>query len=53
VDIVPSVARAVEEAGDPTEELTLDAVVAADQWARAHVRASAEGSSRLRSKQPA
>jgi len=53
VDIVPSVARAVEEAADPMEELTLDAVIAADGWARAHVRASAEGTSRLRSKQPA
>ena len=53
VDIVPSVARAVEEAADPTEELTLDAVIVADRWARAHVRTSAEGSSRLRSKQPA
>jgi len=53
VDIVPSVARAVEEATHPMEELTLDAVIAADGWARAHVRASAEGTSRLRSKQPA
>jgi 1-deoxy-D-xylulose-5-phosphate reductoisomerase len=51
-DIVPAVARAVE-AADPTEELTLDAVIAADHWARAHVRASAEGTSRVRSKQPA
>jgi hypothetical protein len=35
------------------QDLSLDAVIAADRWARAHVRASAEGSSRLRSKLPA
>src|ERR1700726_5139540 len=34
VDIVPSVARAVA-AAEPAEELTLDAVIAADRWARA------------------
>jgi len=28
-------------------------VVAADRWARAHVRASVDGASRLRSKLPA
>jgi 1-deoxy-D-xylulose-5-phosphate reductoisomerase len=52
VDIVPSVGRALE-AARPTEELTLDAVIAADRWARAHVRASTAGNSRLRSKLPA
>ena len=52
VDIVPSVARAVEDA-EPVQDLSLEAVIAADRWARAHVRASAEGSSRLRSKLPA
>ena len=52
VDIVPSVARAVE-AAEPAEELSLESVIAADRWARAHVRASAEGTSRLRSQLPA
>ena len=52
VDIIPSV-RAALEAAEPTEELTLDAAIAADRWARAHVRASAGGTSRLRSKLPA
>ena len=52
VDIVPSVARAVA-AAEPAEELTLEALIAADRWARAHVRASADGTSRLRSKLPA
>jgi 1-deoxy-D-xylulose-5-phosphate reductoisomerase len=52
VDIVPSV-RAALEAAEPAEELTLEAVIAADRWARAHVRASAGGTSRLRSKLPA
>ena len=52
VDIVPSVARALE-AAQPARDLTLEAVIAADRWARAHVRASAEGSGRLRSKLPA
>src|SRR5256714_9420876 len=52
VDIIPSVARAVE-AAEPTEDLSLDSVIAADRWARDHVRASGEGSSRLRSKLPA
>jgi 1-deoxy-D-xylulose-5-phosphate reductoisomerase len=52
VDIIPSV-RATIEAADPTDELTLDAVIAADRWARAQVRASAGGSSRVRSKLPA
>ena len=52
VDIIPSV-RAAIEAAEPTEELTLDAAIAADRWARAHVRASAGGASRVRSKLPA
>jgi 1-deoxy-D-xylulose-5-phosphate reductoisomerase len=52
VDIIPSV-RAALEAAVPVEELTLDAAIAADRWARAHVRASAGGTSRLRSKLPA
>jgi len=52
VDIIPSV-RGALEAAEPTEELTLDAAIAADRWARAHVRASAGGTSRLRSKLPA
>jgi len=52
VDIIPSVARAVE-AAEPMEDLSLDSVIAADRWARDHVRASGEGSSRLRSKLPA
>ncbi|TMC42759.1 MAG: 1-deoxy-D-xylulose-5-phosphate reductoisomerase [Chloroflexi bacterium] len=52
VDIVPSVVRALE-AAQPARDLTLEAVIAADRWARAHVRASAEGSGRLRSKLPA
>jgi 1-deoxy-D-xylulose-5-phosphate reductoisomerase len=51
-DIVPAVARAVE-AADLTQELTLETVIAADRWARAHVRGSAQGSNRLRSKLPA
>jgi len=52
VDIIPSV-RAAVEAAEPTEELTLDAVIAADRWARAQVRASAKGTTRVRSKLPA
>jgi 1-deoxy-D-xylulose 5-phosphate reductoisomerase len=52
VDIIPSV-RAAVEAAAPREELTLDAAIAADRWARAHVRASAGGASRVRSKLPA
>jgi 1-deoxy-D-xylulose-5-phosphate reductoisomerase len=52
VDIIASV-RAALEAAVPVEELTLDAAIAADRWARAHVRASAGGTSRLRSKLPA
>jgi 1-deoxy-D-xylulose-5-phosphate reductoisomerase len=52
VDIVPSVARAVE-AAESGQELTLDAVIAADRWARAHVRAAARGTSRLWSQLPA
>jgi 1-deoxy-D-xylulose-5-phosphate reductoisomerase len=52
VDIVPAV-RAALEAAEPAEEMTLEAVIAADRWARAHVRASAGGTSRLRSKLPA
>ena len=52
VDIIPSVARAVE-AAEPMEDLSLDSVIAADRWARDYVRASGEGSSRLRSKLPA
>jgi len=52
VDIIPSV-RAAVEAAVPVEELTLDAAIAADRWARGHVRASAGGTSRLRSKLPA
>src|SRR6267143_2507256 len=42
VDIVPSVARALE-AAEPAEELTLDSVIAADRRARAHVRTAAKG----------
>ncbi|HEX9094962.1 MAG TPA: 1-deoxy-D-xylulose-5-phosphate reductoisomerase [Candidatus Dormibacteraeota bacterium] len=52
VDIVPSV-RAAIEAAQPSGELTLDAAIAADHWARAHVRTSASGTSRVRSKLPA
>ena len=52
VEIVPSVRQAVESA-EPDEELTLDAVIAADRWARAQVRASSGGTSRVRSKLPA
>jgi len=52
VDIIPSV-RAAIEAAPPTDELTLEAAIAADRWARIHVRTSAEGSSRVRSKLPA
>jgi len=52
VDIIPSV-RAAIEAAQPTDELTLEAAIAADRWARIHVRTSAEGSSRVRSKLPA
>ena len=52
VDIIPSV-RAAVEAAPASEELTLEAAIAADRWARAHVRASAGGASRLRSKLPA
>jgi len=51
-DIVPSVRRAVE-AAPPAEELTLTALVEADRWARAHVRASVDGANRVRSKLPA
>jgi 1-deoxy-D-xylulose-5-phosphate reductoisomerase len=52
VDIVPSVARALA-AAEPAQELTLEAVIAADRWARAHVRASAKGPSRVWSQLPA
>jgi 1-deoxy-D-xylulose-5-phosphate reductoisomerase len=52
VDIIPAV-RAALEAAESTKELTLDAAIAADRWARAHVRASAGGTSRVRSKLPA
>jgi len=52
VEIVPSVREAVERA-EPNQELTLDTVIAADHWARAQVRTSAGGSSRVRSKLPA
>ena len=52
VDIIPSV-RAAIEAAPVTEKLTLDAAIAADRWARAHVRSAAGGSSRVRSKLPA
>src|ERR1700724_820054 len=52
VDIIPSV-RAAIEAAEPTEELTLDAANAPPRWARPHVRASAGGASRVRSKLPA
>jgi len=52
VDIIPSV-RAAIEAAQPTDELTLEAAIAADRRARTHVRTSAEGSSRVRSKLPA
>jgi 1-deoxy-D-xylulose-5-phosphate reductoisomerase len=51
-DIVPSVRRAVE-AAPVAEELTLSSLIEADRWARAHVRASAAGASRIRSKLPA
>jgi len=51
-DIVPSVRRAVE-AAPPAEELTLTALVEADRWARAHVRAPVDGANRVRSKLPA
>jgi 1-deoxy-D-xylulose-5-phosphate reductoisomerase len=52
VDIIPSV-RAALEAAHPTDELSLDALLGADRWARDHVRASAGGTSRVRSKMPA
>ncbi|TMB64693.1 MAG: 1-deoxy-D-xylulose-5-phosphate reductoisomerase [Chloroflexi bacterium] len=52
VDIIPSV-RAAIEAAQPTDDLTLEAAIAADRWARTHVRASAGGTSRVRSKLPA
>jgi 1-deoxy-D-xylulose-5-phosphate reductoisomerase len=52
VDIVPSVARALE-AAPPAPELTLDAVVEADRWARAHVRAATKGPNRVWSQLPA
>ena len=52
VEIVPSVRHALESA-EPHEELTLDAVIAADRWARALVRTSSGGTSRVRSKLPA
>src|SRR5436305_6350613 len=52
VEIVPSVREAVERA-EPNQELTLETVIAADHWARAQVRTSAGGSSRVRSKLPA
>jgi len=52
VEIVPAVRHALESA-EPSEELTLDAVIAADRWARARVRASAGGTSRVRSELPA
>jgi len=51
-DIVPSVRRAME-AAPPARELTLSALVEADRWARARVRASVDGAGRLRSKLPA
>jgi 1-deoxy-D-xylulose-5-phosphate reductoisomerase len=52
VDIIPSV-RAALEAAEPTDDLTLEAVIAADRWARAHVRQAAGGTNRVRSKLPA
>src|ERR1700716_1593546 len=52
VDIVPSGAPAVE-AAESGQEWTLDAFIAADRWARAHVRAAARGTSRLWSQLPA
>jgi 1-deoxy-D-xylulose-5-phosphate reductoisomerase len=52
VDIVPSVGHALEMA-PPAGELTLEAVLEADHWARAQVREWAEGISRVRSKLPA
>jgi 1-deoxy-D-xylulose-5-phosphate reductoisomerase len=52
VDIVPAVRRAVE-AAPLTAELSLETVVAADRWARAHVRGSVDGASRVRSRLPA
>jgi len=52
VEIVPSVRQAVESA-EPDEELTLDTVIAADRWARAQVRTTSGGTSRVRSELPA
>jgi 1-deoxy-D-xylulose-5-phosphate reductoisomerase len=52
VDIVPSVQAAIEDART-ADDLTLDTLLAADQWARAHVRASGSASARLRSTMPA
>jgi len=52
VEIVPSVRQAVESAA-PDEELTLDTVIAADRWARAQVRTTSGGTSRVRSELPA
>jgi 1-deoxy-D-xylulose-5-phosphate reductoisomerase len=52
VDIVPAVARAVE-AAEQTQELTLESVISADRWARAHVRSASQGSTRLWSQLPA
>src|SRR5260370_38821023 len=52
VDIIPSV-RAALEAAVAVEELTFDAAIAADRWARAHVRASAGGTSPLPRQLPA
>jgi 1-deoxy-D-xylulose-5-phosphate reductoisomerase len=52
VDIVPSVQAAIESS-KPADGLSLDAVLAADQWARAQVRASVSASGRSRSSMPA
>ena len=52
IDIIPSV-RAALEAAHSSDDITLDAVLAADRWGRDHVRTSAGGSSRVRSKMPA
>jgi 1-deoxy-D-xylulose-5-phosphate reductoisomerase len=51
VDIVPSVRGAIE-AAKPVEKLTLEAAIAADRWDRAHVRATAGGTTRVASKLP-
>ena len=51
IDIIPSVRAALE--AHSSDDITLDAVLAADRWGRDHVRTSAGGSRRVRSKMPA